>query len=323
MRLRDVGEFGLVERIERAVARRPVDGGVVLGIGDDAAILRPRRGEDVVLTTDALVEDVHFRWQTTAPRTAGRRAVVASLSDLAAMGARPLGCVVSLVAPATLELGRVDGLVAGLVREAAAHGCPLVGGNLSRGRETSLAVTALGAVRRGRALTRDGARPGDRILVTGTLGAAALGVARAERSGAAARHVAVPRLEAGRVLARTPGVGGCIDVSDGLDADLTHLLAGARLEARIDESRLPLPRGFRAACARLELDPLALARSGGEDYELLFTLRPGGPSAARLGRRLGVEVSEIGDVAAASSRGVRRPRQGRRRGVSPGGWRHF
>ncbi|MDJ0848226.1 MAG: thiamine-phosphate kinase [Myxococcota bacterium] len=315
MRLRDVGEFGLVERIERAVAKRPVDAGVVLGIGDDAAILRPRSGEDVVVTTDALVEDVHFRWKTAGPRTVGRRAMVASLSDLAAMGARPLGCVVSLVAPPALDLARVDGLVAGLVREAATHRCPLVGGNLSRGRETSLAVTALGAVRRGRALTRAGARAGDRIFVTGTLGAAALGVARAERRGAPARHVAVPRLEAGRALARLQGVGGCIDVSDGLDADLGHLLAGP-LEARIDPARIPLPRGFRAACARLDLDPLALARGGGEDYELLFTLRPAGPSEARLGRLLGLPVREIGEVVTG---------RGRRRSASPspGGWRHF
>jgi thiamine-monophosphate kinase len=312
VRLRDVGEFGLVERIERAAARLPATRGVVLGIGDDAAILRPPRGEDVVLTTDALVEDVHFRWRLASPRTVGRRAVVASLSDLAAMGAAPLGCVVSLVAPADLELRAVDGLVAGILLEAGRHACPLVGGNLSRGRETSLAVTALGSVARGRALTRTGSRIGDRVLVTGTLGAAALERARAERSGGRIRRVAAPRLAAGRALARLAGVRACIDVSDGLDADLDHLLAPAGLGAALEPERIPLPRGFRAGCARLGLDPLELARSGGEDYELLFTLRPDAPSEAVVERRLGLPVREIGRV-------VARPA----RRASPRGWRHF
>jgi thiamine-monophosphate kinase len=316
VRLRDVGEFGLIERIARAAARRGKPRGVVLGIGDDAAVLRPRPGEDVVVTTDALVEDVHFRWRQASPRTLGRRALVASLSDLAAMGARPLGCLLSLVAPPGLALRSFDGLVSGLLAEAARHACPLVGGNLARGRETSLAVTALGAVARGRALTRRGARAGDRVLVTGTLGASALELARAQRGLARVRHVATPRLAAGRRLARVRGLGGCIDVSDGLEADLDHLLEGTQLRARLDPARLPLPPGFARACTRLGLDPLRIAREGGEDYELLFTLRPSGPSAARLARRLGVAVSEIGRLERAprGAAGVRR---------SPGGFRHF
>lgn len=313
MRLRDVGEFGFIERIRRATARLPARG-VVLGVGDDAAILRPRAGEDVVVTTDALVEDVHFRWSSASPRTVGRRALVASLSDLAAMGARPLGCVVSLVAPAELGVRVADGLVAGLLQEARAHACPLVGGNLSRGGETSLATTALGAVARGRALTRAGARVGDRILVTGSLGASALELARAERGQGQVRRVATPRLQAGRALGRLPGVGACIDVSDGLEADLAHLLeAGAgALGARLEPDRLPLPRGFRGACRALGLDPVALALQGGEDYELLFSVRPGAASEKQLGRRLGVPVTEIGRIVP------------RARGTSsPRGWKHF
>src|SRR5262245_40982241 len=286
---------------------------VVLGIGDDAAILRARPGEDVVLTTDALVEGVHFRLETQATRAIGRRALVANLSDLAAMGARPLGFLLALAAPPALPLRALDGILAGLLREAAKHACPLVGGNVARARELSLTITAVGAVARGRALTRAGSRSGDRILVTGSLGGAALEVAHAERGRGRVRGVPTPRLAAGRALARLPGIGACIDVSDGLEADLARLLEPAGLAAALDPARVPRPRGFDAACRRLGLDPGHLLLGGGEDYELLFTLRPGAPSAARLAPRLGVAVTEIGRV-------VRRTR-GRR--PTPRGFQHF
>jgi thiamine-monophosphate kinase len=314
VRLGDLGELGAIARIERAarsaLGRSP---SVALGIGDDAAILRLRRGEDAVATTDALVEGVHFRFASQSPRAIGRRALVANLSDLAAMGARPLGCLLALAAPPELPLATFDGLVAGLLGAARAHACPLVGGNFSRAGETSLSITALGAAARGRALTRAGSRAGDRILVTGVLGRSALEVARAERGLGRVRYVPVPRLAAGRALARLRGVGGCIDVSDGLEMDLARLLDPAGLAAEIDPARVPRAPGFDAACRRIGLDPEGLALGGGEDYELLFTLRPGAPALPELRRRLGVAVAEIGRVV--------RARRGPR--PAPRGFRHF
>jgi thiamine-monophosphate kinase len=315
VRLSDLGEFGVIDRIARAAERAGSGRDVVLGIGDDAALLRPRPGEDVVVTTDAFVEDVHFRWRSEAPRTVGRRALVANLSDLAAMGARPLGFTFALAAPGTLAVRHLDGVVAGLLHEGSAHSAPLVGGNVTRARETSLSITVVGAVGRGRALTRVGARPGDRLCVTGTLGGAALALARAERGRGRLRRVATPRLAAGRALARLRGVSACIDISDGLEADLAHLL-GRSLSVDLDPARLPRPRGFDAACARAGLDPVALLLGGGEDYELLFTLRPGGPGARELSRRLGVAVSEIGRLQTRPTSRSGRSRPGR-------GWRHF
>jgi thiamine-monophosphate kinase len=310
--LRDLGEFGVIARIERAVLRR---GGraPLLGIGDDAALLRAGAGEDLALSTDALVEGVHFRWRTQSARTLGRRALAAGLSDLAAMGARPLGFTLGLAAPPGLAVRCLDGVVAGLLDEAGRYDCPLAGGNLTRARQTSLTLTVAGAVARGRALTRRGSRPGDRLLVTGTLGGSALELARAERGRGRVRRVPVPRLRAGRALARLAGVGGCIDVSDGLEADLAHLLEGSGLRAELDSTRVPTPRGFAAACRRAGLDPRRLALRGGEDFELLFTLRPRGSSTASLKRRLGVEVSEIGRIVAGRAAGSARA----------GGWRHF
>ncbi len=310
----ELGEFGVIARIERIASRS--GRAVELGIGDDAAVLKPPPGERLLVSTDAHVEGVHFRWKTTAAVTVGRRALVANLSDLAAMGGRPLGFVLALAAPPGLSLRSLDGVVRGLAAEAERHGCPLVGGNVSRARETSLTITVLGSARPGRILTRRGARQGDRILLTGSLGGPALEVARAARRGGWIRQVPEPRLAAGRLLARTPRVGACIDVSDGLEADLGHLLDAAQggpLGAELDPEALPTPRGFGPACRRLGLDPLKLAMTGGEDWELLFTVRPAGPRAARLSARLGLPVTEIGRVTARPAR--------RRRGA--GGWTHF
>ncbi len=320
MRLGDIGEFGLIDRIESALQRAGSASGssVVLGIGDDAAVLRLRAGEDVVVSTDALVEGVHFRWEHEPGSSIGRRAMAAALSDLAAMGARPLGVVIAMAAPPRLEMTRLDALVRGLAAAARRWQAPLVGGNIARSPGCSLTLTALGAVRRGRALRRDTARPGDRLFVTGTLGGAALSVARAARSGlrAGSGSAPEPRLEVGRALARLPGIGAVIDVSDGLLADLGHVLRASRVGAALDSARVPRPRGFAAGCETLGLDPLSLALTGGEDYELLFTTRAAVPSAAVLRRRLGVRVTQIGRIEA---------RRGLRGAPSPcsAGWTHF
>lgn len=293
MQLRDLGEFALIARIERA-ARRAPRAGVALGIGDDAALLRARPGETWAVSTDARIEGVHFRWSSETPRTVGETALAAALSDLAAMGARPRGFTCALAAPGDLPLAAFDGLVRGLLRAARRYECPLVGGNLARASETSLVSTVFGGVPRGRALRRR-ARVGDRILVTGELGAAALARARAERRGSPLRRIPVPRLAQGRALARIAAVTGCIDVSDGFSADLAHLL-GPRLRCAIDPARLPMPRGFAAGCRAQGLDPIATALAGGDDYELLFAVASGGPSAAALSRRLRIRVTELGRV---------------------------
>jgi thiamine-monophosphate kinase len=303
-RASDVGEFGLIERIARLVPRRPGPG-VRVGIGDDAAVLAVRRGEDVVATTDAFVAGVHFRLDQETPRTAGRRAAVGCLSDLAAMGARPLGILLALAVPARTPLATVLAFVRGIAGEAARHGSPLVGGNVTRARELSATLTALGAVARGRALRRDRGRAGDRLYVTGALGRSAF-----ERARGSVRHVGAPRLRAGQRLRGVRGVGACIDVSDGLVADLGQLCRASRVAARLEPGRVP------RAAGRGGRVPERLALAGGEDYELLFSVRPAGPGAAALRRRLGLPVTEIGRLEAGPPRV---------RGVpaGPGGFRHF
>ena len=292
---------------------------MVLGIGDDAALLRARAGEELVVTSDAHVENVHFRWSEQSAQRIGHQALVANLSDLAAMGARPVGFTLSLAAPPSLELRAVLDVVRGML----ALDCPLLGGNVSRARETSLHITALGTVRSGGALLRSAARPGDRLLVTGRLGAAALARRRAGRSGQL-RHRSQPRLEAGQALARLPTRGACIDLSDGFESDLQHLLVASKVGAAVDFSSLPRPRGFVSACRRLRVRPERLLLAGGEDYELLFTVRPAAPPTRRLAALLGTPVTEVGKIVdgAVRARWTSLPPRGE---ASPdaNGWRHF
>ncbi len=314
MQLADLGEFGLIRRIERRVARtRPRRASVALGIGDDAALLRLRAGEVVAVSSDAMVEEVHFRRATERPSAVGRRAAVAALSDLAAMGARPLGLCVALQAPAATEVRWLDAWLGGLLATAQQYGAPLVGGNVARARQLSFTLTALGGVATRKALRRDAARPGDTVYVTGVLGRSALDLARVEAGGGWRRHIPQPRLEAGQRLARSRWVGACIDLSDGLISDLGHVLRASRVGATLDPDRVPRPRGFRRHCRALGRDPEALLFGGGEDYELLFTARVGAPGEAELGHRLGVPVSAIGQIT--RRRGVR--------GVRAQGFTHF
>lgn len=303
--LTDLGESALIERIARRAGHAPKKDWP-LGIGDDAAILRPRAGSEIVLSTDAQVENVHFRFGRETPRVIGRRALVVNLSDLAAMGATPVGCLLSLAAPADLELRVFDAMIAGLVDETRRYRCPLVGGNLTRAESCSLHVTVVGRVALGAALRRKGLTEGDELFVTGSLGGASLARLRADREGTPLLRVPVPRLDLGRRLARSKGTTACIDLSDGLATDLEHLLrkppghplGSRRLGAEIDIEALPAPRGFARACQKLDLDSKRLMLEGGEDYELLFARRPG-PRAwdtENLERASGVAITRIGRV---------------------------
>jgi thiamine-monophosphate kinase len=330
--LAEVGELALIERIRKLVrAQGGAKRHIAIGIGDDAAVLRMTPGEQLVVSSDARVEDVHFRWNTESARDIGRRAALAALSDLAAMGARPLGLTCALAAPAEFALERFDALLRGIAEEGAAQGAPLVGGNLTRARETSLALTVLGSVARGAALTRAGARAEDRLCVTGVIGAAALARLRAEKEGRRLSRLPPSRLAVGRALARMRGegeawLGGVIDVSVGLSADAAQLARAGRprssrrsLEAWIDPASVPRPPGFDALCRRLGADPDALLLGGGEDYELLFAIRADGPSAERLTQRLGVAVTEVGGFRERARAG----RSERRAAMPLRGWRHF
>lgn len=304
---RPVGEFELIELFTRGLPQRGE--GVVVGIGDDAAVLAPPRGERLVLSVDAVVEGVHFRrgW---AAEDVGWKALAVNLSDLAAMGARPLWALVALGTPPGRDpawLARVGLGLAGCARR---YRVAVVGGNVTRARDLSLTVTVAGAATR--PMTRVGARPGDAVLVSGTLGDAALGLSPGAVAALAARQRRpVPRVALGRALA---GIAtACIDVSDGLLQDLGHLCRASGVGASVRLAELPLSPAYRAATRRAR-DPWAAALSGGEDYELVATV-----PVRRLGealgaaRKAGTRLSVVGSVVAGRGVQVARPGGGRYR----------
>jgi thiamine-monophosphate kinase len=266
---RPPGEFELIDLVTRATPGRGE--GVVLGPGDDAAVLAPRAGEELVATVDAVVEGVHFD-AAFGPEDVGWKALAVNLSDLAAMGARPLWALVALAFPRATPAARVRAVARGLGACARAHRVAVVGGNVTRASELSVTVTAVGAVEEGRALRRDGARPGDLVVATGTFGDAALG----RRPGAAAalarrQRRPSPRVAAGRALA--PFARAAIDVSDGLVQDLGHLCRASGVGARIGAAEVPRSDAYRALERRGEIG-FGPALSGGEDYELILAIAP-------------------------------------------------
>jgi thiamine-monophosphate kinase len=273
------GEIKILEEIRRRAAL-PRGRGLVLGIGDDCAIYRPRGSpEDLLFTTDLLLEDVHFRRATHPPEAVGHKALARGLSDIAAMGGVPRFCLLSLAVDERTGQAWMQRFYNGLLRLSRKAGVSLAGGDLARADKIACDIVVCGAVPRDRALRRDGARAGDAIYVSGRLGGSALGLA-AGKGAAWARHLRPePRLTLGVLLRERAGASAAMDLSDGLSMDLHRLALASGLEARIE----PPPR-FPGASLEQALD-------GGEDYELLFTVRPSVRIPPRLG---GVALTRIG-----------------------------
>ena len=283
--IRSIGEHALVERLRTRIGSSPQY--VTLGVGDDAAVLAPERGQHDVVTTDALVEHVHFRRDWTAPQAIGHKALAINLSDLASMGATPRASLLSLVLPDDFPLADFDALVHGFVSLASQSGAALIGGNLSRSPGPVIVdVTAIGSVRPRRMLRRSGARPNDELYVTGHLGAAATGLALlaagTSRDGLDDdRRACVDRYErpdarvrCGRIVARTGAAAVCIDLSDGLADGARRLAAAAGIGVVVEAPQIPVHPAARAWAIDAGRDPLELALTGGEDYELAFAVRP-------------------------------------------------
>lgn len=284
-----MNEDELVERLRARFARPSAD--VVHGIGDDAAVLAPSLGKQV-LSVDAAIEGVHFRRDWASLPEIGRRSLVAAMSDLAAMGARPRVILVALVLPPGFSASEVDALATGLAAGADECGAPIVGGNLARGAELSITTTVVG-ISPGAVLVRSAARAGEGVWVTGTLGSAALGLAALEAGRGSdptfAPFVASWRAPHARLVegARLLDLAtAAIDVSDGAVRDLSRLAKASGVGARIEAALVPLAPGLREGAALLGRDALELALTGGEDYELLFSA-PIAASLQGLATRIG------------------------------------
>jgi thiamine-monophosphate kinase len=330
MKLRDLGEFGLIERIKQVVASDSPD--VLIGIDDDAAVVRVGRST-LVVTTDAFVEGVHFRFDYFSPFELGWRLMAANLSDLAAMGARPLFAVVDLAVPADADAEEVTDLYYGMREIGARFGVRIVGGDTtsSPGR-WFLAVTLLGAADGGRYALRSRARVGDVIAVTGWLGSSRAGLELLTAGGG--RHRAEPVLEAhlrpvprvweGRFLVQRAGVRAMIDVSDGLSSEVNHLCRLSGVGAVIEAARLPIRHVVRELALSSGHDPFDYALHGGEDFELLFTIPPEkwADLSKRWTRHFEIPLTAIGRIVRPERGIVLLTEQGERE-LLPGGWQHF
>jgi thiamine-monophosphate kinase len=347
-----LGERALITRITARLATSPW---VVVGPGDDAAVIEPERGMLDVLTTDALVDGVHFDRRFVPADAIGYRALAVNLSDLAAMGASPRAALLSLALPDTLDVTELDQFVDGLLAVATAYRVSVIGGNITRTPgPLMIDVTAIGAVRRRRILTRAGARPGDEVYVTGMLGDAAVGLRSLRASVAAesskggadlvgsaeasltrlaphpdapitceARYLRPdPRVRAGVVVARNRAASSCMDLSDGLADAVRQVAEASGVGMTIDSATLPLSDEARAWCARHDTDPLHIALAGGDDYELLFTVRPSQRHRFRAAQRLcgALPITKIGVVT--KGEGVRIATGGTTREL-PHGYEHF
>jgi thiamine-monophosphate kinase len=294
---------------------------VLCGLGDDAAAVHLK--PPILVTTDALVEDVHFRRGWGTARQLGRKAFAVNASDIAAMGGLPVYALIDLRAPETLPVRYLEDIYRGFSDAAARHGAILIGGNTSRARQLSLGVTLLGRAPGG-FITRGGCRVGDDLYVTGTLGLAALGL-RALQAGRGSepgvrRFLEPPsRVGLGLALARTGSVGGMIDISDGFLKDLGHLCAASGAGAVVEAARIPVAPTYRRACG----SDFRLALAGGEDYELLFSARPGlSRRRVRLQARFRCPVSRVGRIVARPGIRVLSP-EGHDLALKPGGHDHF
>lgn len=333
MLLRDVGEFGFIDRIAAMVSRAGDDPRVVLGIGDDAALLDLGGPELVAVTTDAMLEGRHFRLDWLAPAEVGWRAAAGALSDLGAMGATPSSAFCSVGLPPDWPVEDADALLEGIARSTEAVGGLLTGGDVIASDRVLIDIMALGQVPRGRQLTRHTARAGQVLAVTGALGAPAAAVAMlaARGRGALAEHQAVrarfarpePRIAAGRTIAESGLASAAIDISDGLVQDAGHIAERSHLRAVIAAERVPIADGCREVAAILNADALTWALSGGEDFELLIALDEADLDALRaLPPVAGIGLTIVGHLEEGEG-AIAVNASGEEIDLPRGGWNHF
>lgn len=277
--IKDVGEFGLIERIRRKADVR--DRSILKGIGDDAAVLRVGRIGVGLLTADSLADGVDFHLKKDKPELVGRKLLAINLSDVAAMGGWPRYALLSLGLPPGISVSWFDRFLKGLFGLGRCFEVKLIGGDISRAKQFWASLTLLGEAPRQKWISRSGARPGDLVFVTGTLGGSILG-----------KHLAfTPRIREVQAILKRVCPTSMIDISDGLIQDMGHVLKASRVGAKIYGSMIPIS----GAARRLGGSPLAHALADGEDFEILFTLRP--KEVAKLpGRIFGTKITRVGEI---------------------------
>lgn len=332
MEFKDVGEFGFIRRIQRGCLVRPER--VAVAIGDDAAAFVVPENEVILVTTDLLVERIHFLREAVRPEDLGRKALAVNLSDIAAMGGTAREAFVSIAIPGDCPLEYVEDMYRGMTSMCQEYGINILGGDTTGSKaDLVINVAVVGSVLEQEMLRRGGARAGDRVFVTGALGDSRAGLhlvlnklpADAEALTALldAHHRPRPHLEEGRFLAESGAVRAAIDVSDGLSSDLLHVARASGLGVRIDARGLPVSKNLEIFCGRFGFDPAAVALAGGEDYVLACAVDPErAPGVARdFEARFGRPLYPVGDMTEGGR--MELVRDGIVSVLSPAGWDHF
>jgi thiamine-monophosphate kinase len=330
MKISDIGEFGLIDRIRRTASRNAKR--TPIGIGDDAAALAVSPAALLLVTTDMLLEGVHFDLATTDLYSLGWKCAAVNLSDIAAMGGAPRFCLTALGIPPALMVEEIREFYRGVNACLKKFGTALVGGDTCRSRRGFvITVTVLGEAGAQQVLSRSGARPGDRIFVTGTLGDSAAGFellrsaeCRVPRKKPGCRKLIekhlqpFPRVAEGRKLALSGAASAMIDLSDGLSSDLAHVCEESGVGAEVHAGQIPLSKALRSR-KTLQRPALEYALSGGEDYELLFTVPAG---KVRKLKALRIPATEIGVITTGLTVTIV-DKDGRRAPLRPSGYDHF
>lgn len=335
-------EFALIRSLEQRFACHTP--GLVQGIGDDAAVIETSTQTWWHLTTDLLAEGIHFDLKSVPLESVGYRAVMANLSDIAAMGAVPRYLLISLAIPRTVKQSHIDKLYRGLMKACRLHDVALIGGDTSASKVgLFLSITLVGSTSRHRALFRHGAKVGDHIHVTGTLGDSLAGLnllmnsttphllskrkrdlSRSHRRFLVRRHShPTARVAEGRWLNDRQLATAAIDLSDGLSGDLRHLCEASRVGAEVDLDRLPISSACRAYALEIGVSPIQLALTGGEDYELLFTTSPHDcDTIARQAGTRGYRMTRIGTIRSQQF-GIQMTSDGRTQPMPVTSYEHF
>ncbi len=332
----DVGEFGLIRRINDLLTREGLRSDrVTLGIGDDTASFLPHPGYEVLVTCDSLVEGRHYLSGRITPLDLGRRAMALNISDIGAMGGRPLYALVSLGLKGELPVRDVEEMYRGFLLELNPFKAVIIGGNLTQSPDGMfIDITLMGEVEQGKGVRRSGARPGDAIFVTGYPGQAAAGLQlllRAENDPdldhPLIRVFNTPshRAHFGAAVARAGLATAMIDTSDGFLADLGHICEESRVGADLFKEKLPVSEELRRAAALLHRDPYDFLSGDSDDYELLITCRPedGALLLSQGTRCCPVPVTEVGRITDRPGEMALLLSDGRRQSIKPSGWDHF
>lgn len=331
----EIGEFGLIERIKKMLLT-PAPPDVILSVGDDGAVIRLDDNRALIATCDILVEDTHFRLGNITPYQLGRRAMTVNLSDIAALGGKPSYALVSLTMPRELPLDHFDRMFSGMTDQLADFGGFIIGGNLAWiSEKVIIDIFMIGEVSPTKMVTRSTAQPGDRIMVTGELGASYAGFRLLEENGldypsrfghlVRAYLQPLPKVITGQLIAGSGFATSMIDISDGLATDLHHICMASGVGAEIHIEHLPLPELLAEALDLPVEEQWKPAVYGGEDYELLFTVKPDAPGEliARIERESKLTITEIGTVVPDSDGKWIVDKNGGRTALEMQGWDHF